>query len=261
MKQNSNNSPFRETFQPLLHVAPDSLKNKILFTLRLFFDFQVATVFRDARKEFKNIKNNVLEIGCGLQPYRHLIPAGVKYYGIEWNNAGHLFQYKSKDVIYYDGGNFPFRNEVFNFIFHTEVLEHIYDLKQFLSECSRVLQKNGKMFFTIPFAARYHYIPYDYWRLTPASIEKLLKDAGFRNIIVANRGSDITALIFKLNTILYRIIFKKYNDFILKIIHMGIFGILFIIPITFLIICGHLSVLLKIGSPDDPLGYSVYCGK
>jgi len=261
MKDKLTSYQCKESWQPPPHVAPDSFKNRILFTLRFIFDLQVATTYRDVKRALKDVKNDILEIGCGLQPYRYLIPKHIKYYAIDWKDSSVFSYHKAKDVIYYNGKIFPFKTEVFDFIFHTEVLEHIYDLNLFLSECYRVALKNGKMFFTIPFAARYHYIPHDYWRLTPASIEKLLKSAGFRNIVITNKGSDVTVAISKLNIIFYRIIFKKYDYYILKIINVLFFGGLFIAPIIFLTITGHLSILLRIGSPDDPLGYSVYCEK
>lgn len=250
-----------EVLQPLPNLAPDNLKNKILFNMRRIFDLQISTIYRDIKKETRYFKNNILEIGCGVQPYRHLIPKEAKYFAMDWKDSSKYFYYHSKDTIYYDGEAFPLKNETFNVIFHTEVLEHVYDLENFLTECHRILSNNGKMFFTIPFAARYHYIPNDYWRLTPACIEKLLKDINFRNILITNRGNDITVAVVKLNTIFYRIILKKYSNFILRILNMLFFGILFIIPVVCLTIIAHISIFFKVGSPDDPLGYTVYCEK
>ncbi|OGW75841.1 MAG: hypothetical protein A2Z72_04225 [Omnitrophica bacterium RBG_13_46_9] len=260
MELYSNDNQFHEVWPPIQHVAPDSLKNKILFKLRLFFDLQVFTIYCDIKRELKYIKNDVLEIGCGLQPYRHLILREAKYYALEKKGHSSFFPY-NPNTIEYGGGTFPFKDKVFNLVFHTEVLEHVYDFTQFLSECHRVLAEKGRMFFTIPFAVRYHYIPNDYWRLTPASIEKLLKKANFKNIIVKNRGSDIVVAFSKLNALFYRIIFRGYNSFLLRIINQVFFGILFIIPIMCLTFSSHLLILLKIGSPDDPLGYTVYCEK
>lgn len=251
----------KEDWQPLPNVAPNSLKNKVFFWLRLIFDFGVLTTRHDIKKWKKSIRNNVLEIGCGLQPYRHLIPSHIKYYAIDWKNSNKYFHYKVNEVIYYEGDIFPLKDETFNSIFHTEVLEHIYDLNQFLSECYRVLTKNGEMFFTIPFAARYHYIPNDYWRLTPAAIKKLLENAQFKNIVIRPHGNDITVVITKLNAIFYRVIFKKFNNCVFRIINTGLFGIIFSIPIIMLTIIGHLSIFMNVGSPHDPLAYAVYCNK
>ena len=117
------------------------------------------------------------------------------------------------------------------------------------------------MFFTIPFAARYHYIPYDYWRLTAASIEKLLTKAGFKNILIKTRGSDVIVIITKTNAFFARIVMRKIDNLFLGMVNKVIFGIFFAIPWISFTLLGHALLFLKIGSVDDPLGYSVYCEK
>ena len=251
----------RETWMPLPFVAPDNLKNKILFALRLFLDFQVATVYPDVKKTLRKSSGDILEIGCGAQPYRHLIPQGVNYYACDTKDS-ERFSYKKIDgVISYDGRSFPFPESKFNMVFHTHVLEHVYDCSFFLSECYRVLRSGGRMFFAIPFAARYHYIPDDYWRFTPACLEKLLMSAGFTNIDIVAKGSDVVVAVAKTNAIFQRIIFKNYSFFIWRITARLFFGVLFALPVLLLTVLGHLCLLLKWGSSDDPLGYSVYCEK
>jgi SAM-dependent methyltransferase len=251
----------KETWQPLPHVAPVGFKNSLLFYLRLLCDFWVSVVYKDVKEFLKNTDNSVLEVGCGLKPYRHLVPEDVRYCGIDWEGAHSSFHYNSNDTIYYNGDVFPLPDESFDYLFHTEVLEHIYDLNGFLSECYRVLSKKGKMFFTIPFAARYHYIPYDYWRLTPSSIQKLLTSAGFINVIVNPKGSDIVVIIAKINVLLIRTIMCSIRNSVLRMINRAIFGLLFVIPWAFFTLIGHLLLFLKIGSVNDPLGYTVYCEK
>jgi hypothetical protein len=112
-----------------------------------------------------------------------------------------------------------------------------------------------------PFAARNHYIPHDYWRLTPASITRLLQEAHFADIAVVPRGSDVAVAMHKINSLFYRIIFRNIPHRILRRANRLFFSILFAAPIVLLTLVGHLSILLKAGSPDDPLGYTVYCRK
>ncbi len=258
---NNANKPVKEIWQPLPNVSRGDFKGFILFYLRLFFDISVFTVYKDVKKYLLATNNNVLEIGCGLKPYRYLVPEGVKYFGVDWKGAKENFHYNAADTIYYDGDNLPLKDSSFNYLFHTEVLEHVYYLDQFLKECCRVLSKEGRMFFTIPFAARNHYIPYDYWRLTPTSLEKLLAKAGFTHILVKPRGSDIIVAITKINILFVRTIIRAVNNPVLGLINKAVFGLLFIIPIISFALLEHVLLLLKVGSADDPLGYSVYCDK
>ena len=257
----SDRVDIRETWQPLPHVPPDSFKNLVLFSMRIFFDFEVSTTYRDVKKFLKRTHNNILEVGCGLKPYRHLVPPDVCYRAIDWERSETCFHYRNSDVIYYNGDIFPLQDNSYDFVFHTEVLEHVYDVRRFLSECNRVLLMKGSMFFTVPFAVRYHYIPNDYWRFTPASLERLLKETGFKHVMVKPRGSDVIVALSKLNTIFFRLILIRFNNPALRTINFLFFALLFAIPLIVVTIIAHLSIFLKIGSPDDPLGYSVYCIK
>jgi SAM-dependent methyltransferase len=254
-----NNSS--EEWRPLPHVPPDNVIHALLFRLRLFFDPEVRTIYHDLKKAFKETSGRILEVGCGLQPYRHLLSGQADYYALDWEKAGSHFGYGVQDALTYDGTRFPFKDGTFNLVFHTEVLEHVYQPGPFLAECYRVLADDGQMLFTVPFAARTHYIPYDYWRLTPACIARLLQEAHFADIAVVPRGGDIAVAIHKINSVCYRIIFRNIPHRGLRMVRRAFFALLFAAPIALLTVIGNLSILLNPGSPDDPLGYTVSCGK
>ena len=57
-----------------------------------------------------------------------------------------------------------------NVVLCTETLEHVLETRRFLAEAARCLTPGGTLLLTIPFAARWHFIPYDYWRFTPSSL-------------------------------------------------------------------------------------------
>jgi 2-polyprenyl-3-methyl-5-hydroxy-6-metoxy-1,4-benzoquinol methylase len=47
-------------------------------------------------------------------------------------------------------GSFPFQNDSFHALFAGEIIEHIFDIEGFMSECNRVLKKNGIIVITTP---------------------------------------------------------------------------------------------------------------
>jgi SAM-dependent methyltransferase len=240
----------RDNFRPLSNKPPGTtLTGKLLFGFRIMGDLQIASVLRKLAPWLAMRTGTVLEIGCGAQPYRHLLPSTCVYTGLDWEKAEEHFSYRVPDTVYYDGSEFPFPDYAFDSLFHTEVIEHVYEAKLFLRECRRVLKSGGEMFFTIPFQARYHYIPFDFWRYTPAALEKLLAEAGFTKIEVFPRGNDITVAAYKNLAVIYRWL------------QSGIVGKLlgvFFSPGAFLcLLVGHVSLLFRIGSPDDCLGYVV----
>ena len=63
-------------------------------------------------------------------------------------------------------------------------MEHVPEPAGFLAEASRCLRPGGRLLLTVPFAARWHYIPHDYWRFTPSALERLLSAAGFDRIAI-----------------------------------------------------------------------------
>ena len=50
-----------------------------------------------------------------------------------------------------DGEQFPLKTEVVDFIFSSEVIEHIYDTKNALKEMARVLKQGGRLLITTPY--------------------------------------------------------------------------------------------------------------
>lgn len=240
----------REQFPPPKNMPPGATyKSRGIFFLRQVLDLQVASVVRDLQPWLAGIRGHVLEIGCGAQPYRFMIPQSCTYQGLDWQGAEQFFQYRESDTVYYDGKTFPFNDNCFDHLFHTEVLEHIYEKELFLRECFRVLKPSGALFFSVPFQARYHYIPYDFWRFTPAALEKLLTDNGFEHIKILPRGNDITVAAYKVISIIYRWLQDGIVDTILGVLCLPV-------AMVFLLL-GHLAMRMHLGSSDDCLGYSV----
>jgi SAM-dependent methyltransferase len=239
-----------EGLPPVANNPPgDTLTGKARFFLRTLLDMQMASVYRHLRPWLKECNGSLLEVGCGAQPYRHLVPSGCRYTGLDWEQSEAHFNYRLPDTIYYSGETFPFDDGTFDCLLHTEVLEHIYHPGQFLAECRRVLKPSGAMFFSVPFQARYHYIPHDFFRYTPAALERLLEEAGFQQVEIRPRGSDITVAAYKNMSVFYRWL------------QSGLFGMacgILLAPIALpVLIVGWLSLRLTAGSYDDCLGYTV----
>jgi SAM-dependent methyltransferase len=240
----------KEGFTPVSNNPPgDTLAGKALCLLRSLLDLQVASVRRHLRPWLQGRSGTLLEVGCGAQPYRYLVPADCRYTGLDWEEAEANFSYRLPDTVYYQGELFPFDNGSFDNLFHTEVLEHIYQSGQFLSECRRVLKPSGVMFFTVPFQARYHYIPHDYFRYTPAALQRMLAEAGFRQIEITPRGSDLTVAAYKCVSVTYR--WMRSGP-------VGVLVGILLSPLTVLaLLVGAVSLRSSLGSPDDCLGYTV----
>ena len=220
-----------------------------VFAARRFLDLQMSSVVTDVRPWLATRGGELLEVGCGDQPYRCFFAEGIAYTGLDWDGAKTGFESASDDVVYYDGTLFPLADKTFDAVFHTEVLEHVINVPLFLSECHRVLRPGGEMMLTVPFQARFHFIPHDYWRFTPSGLEHVLREAGFVNIKVTARGTDLCVAAYKVVAVFYRMAYDGLIGKLLLLLLSWLVGLL--------LLSAHISLRYKLGSQDDCIGYTV----
>jgi SAM-dependent methyltransferase len=153
------------------------------------------------------------------------------------------------------GNKIPFKENHFDFLICTEVLEHVENYQQLVDEIYRVLKPNAKALITIPWSARFHYIPYDYFRYTPTTLLKMFSH--FKDIEIIPRGTDVTSIAAKLIVL-----------FVRNILPNNLFRYLFMpfwlitSPIVIIgIILGHISLVTRFGNDSDPLGYTIVLKK
>lgn len=95
----------------------------------------------------KSIGQNdrVLEVGPGADPFfRSNVLLELKFdseaeYHKQLGHSNALVT--DKQVVYYDGGKFPFADKEFDYIICSHVLEHVEEIPGFLSEVFRVAKK------------------------------------------------------------------------------------------------------------------------
>ena len=119
----------------------------------------------------------LLDVGCGSKPYEHMFQVD-QYIGIDVENSGHCHS-SSRIDRFFDGRHIEYPHCHFDYVFSSQVFEHVFDIYQLLGEINRVLKINGELGFTCPFAWEVHEHPYDFWRYTPFGIKDLLLAHGF----------------------------------------------------------------------------------
>jgi SAM-dependent methyltransferase len=149
----------------------------------------------------RQLNGRLLDVGCGSKPYESYI-AVEKYIGLEIDSE--RSRMTSKAEFFYDGKTFPFKNEEFDSLLANEVFEHVFNPTEFLTEANRVLRKNGKLLFTVPFVWDEHEQPYDYARYTSFGLKYILEQHGFE--VIEHKKSVTNA----------RVIFQLINEFIYK---------------------------------------------
>ena len=196
-----------ERWQPPPFRPPRTRRDRIAAAIRRTLDLQAASAWRDLRVLLGDAHGDVLDVGAGAQPYRQLLPAGVRYRAIDDAGAEEHFGYAMPETEYFSGDRWPVADASVDLVLSTETLEHVPEPAVFLKEARRVLRDGGRIVLTVPFSARWHYIPHDYWRYTPSSLRNLLEQAGFTGVVVHARGNELTVACAKVMALLLPALF------------------------------------------------------
>lgn len=243
-----------EHWHPPVYTAATTPLQKMKVALFRFFDLQSKTISDDLTAELPLVRGTIVDVGCGAQPFRTLFPPETLYIGIDTVDAKSHFGFDVPGTLYYSGKIWPLADQMADFILCTETLEHVLDPATFLGEAFRCLKPGGRLLLTVPFAARWHFVSYDYWRYTPAGLDKLLKKAGFGGIQIYARGNQFTVVCYKLMGFIFSLLFPKHSNLFFESL-CRLVGFLSI-PLLFMAaILAHLT-LHKSGSVDC-LGFTV----
>jgi SAM-dependent methyltransferase len=222
--------------------------------VRRFFDLQAGSIWMDVASEASNWRGKVVDVGCGAQPYRSLLPAGTAYVGLDIERAKEAFGYATPDTILFDGGHWPEGARDADVVLCTEVLEHVREPRALLAEAHAALRPGGRLLLTVPFAARWHFVPHDYWRFTPSSLKLLLEEAGFRNVVVRARGDELTVACYKLQALLLPLLMPQQARAVKA---WGLRGLAAPTIPFFVALAAVANLSLRGKGGDDCLGYTV----
>lgn len=114
------------------------------------FDSMFSITYWSITEEFNNIsynmdieENSIMELGAGRRneqcKCKMLVISDIDYEALTGNTSS---RYK---LIFNGNNSFPIRDESFDLIRSRFTFEHLQDTEITVSECARVLNKNGKM--------------------------------------------------------------------------------------------------------------------
>ena len=150
-------------------------------------------------------QGDLLDAGCGLKPYEASFRGQVSWHcGMDYSaESGYR---GNRADIYGDLAHLPFVSESFSTILCTEVLEHVPNPQQVVTECFRILRPNGVVLCTAPFVYPIH-DEHDYFRYSPKGLRSLFESQGFDIVTVRPLGGTATTLALLINIYLHDICF------------------------------------------------------
>jgi SAM-dependent methyltransferase len=161
----------REEGQIRMNPPYYSSRRYYLNQLRKQIEFTIRHYIKD-----KGVKT-LLDYGSGNSPYKPLfLPYITDYRSADLaENPAATFHLNQK-------GGIEGHDKEFDVVLSTQVLEHVHDPSYYLSECFRLLQKDGLLILSTHGYWMYHPDPTDYWRWTSSGLKKIIDEAGFEII-------------------------------------------------------------------------------
>jgi SAM-dependent methyltransferase len=98
--------------------------------------------------EIRHPVDDVLDLYCGTQPYRDLVPPHTRYVGMDIDD-----RYGTPDVI--SSEFLPFPDASFDLVLFTEAFHYVTDPEAGVAELERVIRPGGTLVLTVPLVWEY----------------------------------------------------------------------------------------------------------
>jgi SAM-dependent methyltransferase len=156
-----------------------NLLRRLPHFLRRLIDPHTEAIEKFIREgaQFSRTGELILDAGAGECRFRKFFRS-AHYVGVDLAVGDATWKYSALDA-YADLARLPFRDQAFDLVLNTQVLEHVREPKVVLAEIFRVLKAEGRLLLTAPQGWYEHQAPHDYFRFTSFALRYLLESAGF----------------------------------------------------------------------------------
>ena len=207
-----------------------------------FFIFKQLQL-RKFKRFSSYLYGDVLDIGCGDMPFKNMINCR-SYRGLDFRHLPGV------DLVG-DSHCLPFKEESFDSLIMTEVMEHIFSPLRALEEVKRVLRPGGYAYITVPMTWGLHYEPNDFWRFTKYSLQRLVQLSGMEIIYLERIGGIFSQIGARFVDVLFEVI--KRNATFLSLKNRERLATIVTLPFSISFYC--LGLLLDRIDERDALGW------
>jgi SAM-dependent methyltransferase len=190
-----------------------------------------------------NAWGRILDVGCGVMPFRRLVEPFVTSY--------HAFDIEARvpnlDFLADVQSGLPLVSDSYDLILCSQVLEHVPEPAKAIAEMARVLRPRGILLLSAPFLARLHDEPFDFYRFSRHALTLLLEQHGFEEAEVVPAGSIFSFLGHQVSSV---IVPSTWNIPLLRHVTFWLNALLVTLP------CSMLDLIMP-GRDRLPLNYVV----
>ncbi|MEJ5247393.1 MAG: class I SAM-dependent methyltransferase [Caldilinea sp.] len=136
----------------------------------------------------------LLDAGCGKAPlfamYQPFITESIC---VDWPNSKHDAKFVDVQCDLAEG--LPFKNQEFDTVILSDVLEHVFNPLSLWRELARVMKPGGVLLMNSPFYYWLHESPFDYYRYTEFALRRFAEETGLKILSFYAIGGTVEILI------------------------------------------------------------------
>lgn len=146
----------------------------------------IARFYQDSVNKFA--KGRLLDLGCGKVPlYTVYKDKASEITCVDWPNSMHDSN-NHLDLEHDLNLPIPLPDNNYDTIIFSDVLEHIKNPKDLMSEIARLLDKDGMLLMNVPYYYWLHEEPFDYYRYTEFALRSFLEENDLEEIEIRPIG-------------------------------------------------------------------------
>lgn len=163
--------------------ASRDIKN-VGISSRLITDI-IASYYDTYLKQYA--KGKLIDLGCGYVPlyesYREYITDNIC---VDWADTLHKNKYLDYELNLTK--ELPFKDQEFDTIILSDVLEHIPEPMKLWNEMERILKVDGTILINVPFYYWLHEAPHDYYRYTEYALRRYAELSNLEVVLLESIG-------------------------------------------------------------------------
>ncbi|MCK4351967.1 class I SAM-dependent methyltransferase [candidate division WOR-3 bacterium] len=154
----------------------------------------------------------LLDVGCGNKPYIKLFKSRIdRYFGLDSPKTSQVMAGAKPEIIGDVNFSLPIKSKSIDTILLLQVLEHLNDPENTISEAWRVLKNRGCLILSTRQIYPVHGEPYDFFRYTRYGLKYLIEKNGFHILKMEANGSLWSTIGAMFNIWVFSYLFRTNN--------------------------------------------------
>lgn len=154
-------------------------------------------------------KGILLDVGCGAKPFQEVFEGRTRhYFGLDIPSKIDRTNEKQRTEtidLYGECQILPVRTASLDTLLCSFVIEHVFEYDLLMDEACRVLKKEAHCYLVSPLLVAIHEAPYDFFRFTEYSLQRIAEKHGFEALHIVPVGGEFLFWGNRIATFLHKV--------------------------------------------------------